>query len=71
MKLIHKMCVKDLIALLQSDSSLCSVLLSTLENLRLTEQQFSDHLSIFTGALTSASLDDLPLVVGFELHFHK
>ncbi|KNB43520.1 hypothetical protein JH06_2663 [Blastocystis sp. subtype 4] len=61
------MCVKDLIALLQSDSSLCSVLLSTLENLRLTEQQFSDHLSIFTGALTSVSLDDLPLVLRFLL----
>lgn len=55
---------------MQSDSSLCSAILSALENLRLTELQFTEHISIFTSSLASVSLDDLPLVVGFIIFYY-
>ena len=62
-------CVTELISLMQSDSSLCSAILSALENLRLTELQFTEPIAIFTSSLASVSLDDLPLVVGFVFVF--
>lgn len=61
------MTVRELIAFLQTDSSLCSVIFSTLENLRLSEKQFSDNLCIFMNACTSTPLPDLPSVVCFPL----
>lgn len=64
------MTVRELIAFLQTDSSLCSVIFSTLENLRLSEKQFSDNLSIFMNACTSTPLSDLPSVVSVLL-FHQ
>ena len=66
------MTVRELIAFLQTDSSLCSVIFSTLENLRLSEKQFSDNLSIFMNACTSTPLSDLPSVVSVLLsHQHQ
>ena len=57
------MCVRELMTLLQGNSQLCSPVLTTLENLRLTDSQFLACLPIVTNALLSAPLTDLPLIV--------
>lgn len=57
------MCVRELLSFLQNDASLCPNILSTLENLRLSEKQYLENLSVFTEALNSVSLVDLGKVV--------